>query len=172
MCWPSRRARKIWTSSRASGLKALADRFGASCLRVTMRSSVRIASVGLSTSARAAKIPTVDSQGDLSVTEQVSHSLSHVDPSHDFLSFACHLLANGKSLRFVDHHFQSEDRTGLVVHLEPVLFHSMFDPGSGDPFEGEIADVTNDFAFEVGPDLSPEKAHDFVGAKAQCAVTQ
>ena len=48
----------------------------------------------------------------------------------------------------------------------------MFDPGSGNPLAGEIADVTNDFTFEVGPDLSSKKAHDFRGAKAQCAVTE
>ena len=48
----------------------------------------------------------------------------------------------------------------------------MFDPGSGNPFEGEIADVADNFAFEVGADLSSKKAHDFLGAKAQCAVTE
>ena len=87
-------------------------------------------------------------------------------------AFARYLFANSKSLRFVDDHFQSEDRTGLVIHLEPVLFHSMFDSGSWNPFEGEIADVADDFAFEVGPDLSSKKAHDFLGAKAQCAATE
>ena len=30
-------------------------------------------------------------------------------------------------------------------------------PGSGNALEGQIADVTDDFAFEVGPDLLPRK---------------
>src|SRR5437867_11772450 len=34
MCWPASRARKIWTSSRATGLNALAVRLGAIRLRV------------------------------------------------------------------------------------------------------------------------------------------
>ena len=52
-CWPASRARKIWTSSRATGLKALAVRLGAICFRVVMRSKLRMASVGSSTWAKA-----------------------------------------------------------------------------------------------------------------------
>ena len=53
---------------------------------------------------------------------------------------------------------QPEDRTGLVVHLEPVLFHSMFDPGSRNAFEREIANIADDFPFKVGADFSSKKA--------------
>jgi len=48
----------------------------------------------------------------------------------------------------------------------------MFDPDSGNALEGEITDIADDFAFKVGADCSSKKAHDFLGAKAQCAVTE
>ena len=48
----------------------------------------------------------------------------------------------------------------------------MLDPASGNPFESQIADIADDFAFEVGPDLSSKKAHDFLGAEAQRAMAK
>src|SRR6266481_9661179 len=77
-----------------------------------------------------------------------------------------HLLADRESLRFVDDHFQPEDRTGLAVHLEPVLFHTMFDPRPGNALEGEIGNIGNDFSFELGADLFSKKAR-----KQQTAVS-
>ena len=118
------------------------------------------------------QITTVRCQRDVSITEQIGHTLSHIDPLHDFPAVARDLLENFKSFRFVDDHLQPEDRACLVVHFEPVLFYSMFDPGSGNALEREIAHVADNFAFEVGADLSSKKAHDLLGAKTQCAVTQ
>jgi len=100
------------------------------------------------------KVSAVGSKRDLAITEQVSHTLSHVHPPHDFLTLARDLFANGKSLRFVDDHLQPEDRAGLAVQLQLVLFYTMFDPGSRNALEGEIAAATDDVSFEVGSDLS------------------
>src|SRR5439155_17821857 len=48
----------------------------------------------------------------------------------------------------------------------------MFDPGSRNTLEGKIAEVADDFPFEVGSDLSSKKAHDFPGAEAQGAMAK
>jgi hypothetical protein len=58
------------------------------------------------------------------------------------------LLSDFESLRFIDHHLDTEDRTGFVIHLQPVLFHTMFDAGSGNPLEGQVTDIADDFAFK------------------------
>jgi hypothetical protein len=39
--------------------------------------------------------------------------------------------------RVINDHLQAENRTGFVVHFEPVLFHPVFDANAGKPFEGE-----------------------------------
>ena len=59
---------------------------------------------------------------------------------------------------------QPEDRTGLVDHLQPVLFHTMFDPRSGNALEGEIGNAGNDFSFELGADLLSKKAQSQLSA--------
>src|SRR5262245_38591830 len=51
------------------------------------------------------QITAVGSQRDITITEQVGHAFSHVDPCHDLLALARHLLADCKSLRFVNDHF-------------------------------------------------------------------
>jgi len=96
------------------------------------------------------QITTVRCQRDVSITEQIGHTLSHIDPLHDFPAVARDLLENFKSFRFVDDHLQPEDRACLVVHFEPVLFHSMFDPSPGNSLEGEIANVGHDFPWKLG----------------------
>ena len=62
--------------------------------------------------------------------------------------------------------------SSTAVHLQPVLFHTMFDPRPGDALEGEIGNIGNDFPLELGADLFSKEAHDLLGAKAQRAMTQ
>jgi len=69
MCWPASRARKIWTSSRATGLKALAVRLGAICFRG--RDAVQAADGvgGIVDLGQGVEIPAVGGQGDILVTK-------------------------------------------------------------------------------------------------------
>src|SRR5207249_6602899 len=104
-CWPSSRARKSWASSRARGLKAFADRFWSQLFasRDAVQSADRIRwIVDLSQSGQ---ITAVGRQPEVAVAEEVRHTLSHINPSHDFLAFAHHLFADPKSRRFVNDHF-------------------------------------------------------------------
>ena len=84
--------------------------------------------------------------------------LAHGYPLDFVFAVAHHLLTNSEFLGIVDYGFDPKNNTGLVVHLEPVLFHSMFDPGSRNAFEREIANIADDFPFKVGADFSSKKA--------------
>jgi hypothetical protein len=68
-------------------------------------------------------------------------TLAHLDPFHDVLTVTRNLLPDFESLRFIDHGFQPDDRTGLVIHFEPVLFDVMFDARPGNPFQEEIGNI-------------------------------
>ena len=59
-----------------------------------------------------------------------------------------------------------------LLYIFSQFCHTMFDPRPGDALEGEIGNIGNDFSFELGADLFSKKAHDFLGAKAQRAMTE
>jgi hypothetical protein len=52
------------------------------------------------------------------------------------------------------------------------LFHPVFDANAGKPFEGEIRQIADNIALKASAELASKKAHDLLGAKAQCAMAQ
>jgi len=74
------------------------------------------------------QVPRVALQADLAVAEEVDHALPQGDPLGLATSAAADPAADAKFLRRVNDRFNPEDQTGLVVHLDPVLFHAVFDP--------------------------------------------
>src|SRR3989449_10069925 len=71
----------------------------------------------------------------------------------------------------IDHGFNPKNETGLVVHLDPVLFDTMLDSASRHT-AGEVGEIGDDLSFEIAPQLASKKGHNFPGAKAQCAMAQ
>jgi hypothetical protein len=66
-------------------------------------------------------------QADLAVAEEVDHALPQGDPLGLATSAAADPAADAKFLWRVNDRFNPEDQTGLIVHLDPVLFHAVFD---------------------------------------------
>jgi hypothetical protein len=88
------------------------------------------------------------------------------------LTIAANLFSHFEFCRVIDDHLQAENRTGFVVHLDPVLLHPVFDANAGKTFDGEIHQVTDDVALKSSTECTSKKAHDLLGAKAQCAVVE
>src|SRR5208337_1500456 len=107
--------------------------------------------------------------GDLLIAKEIGHSLPHRNPLKDLLALASDFLSDFKFLGVVDDHLHTKNRTGLVVHFQPVLFYAMLDPCTGNPLAPRIH-VTDDFASEFSVQLPSKKAHDLLGAKTQGAV--
>ena len=64
--------------------------------------------------------------------------------------------------------FDPKNETGLVVHLEPVLFNAMFDSRSTGAAAPEAGQIRDDFALEVAVKFTPKKVHDFLGTSTRC----
>src|SRR3989442_9284404 len=84
---------------------------------------------------------------------------------------ADNLLSNFEFPGIMDHGFNPKNETGLVVHLDPVLFDTMLDSASRHA-AGEVGEIGDDLSFEIAAQLASKKGHDFLGAKAQCAMAQ
>jgi len=56
--------------------------------------------------------------------------------------------------------------------VDEAVFDPVFDPGSADAAADETGEVGNDLSLEVAVELPSREVHDFLGAKAQCAVAQ
>jgi hypothetical protein len=65
-----------------------------------------------------------------------------------------------------------ENRTGFGVHLDPVLFHPVFDANAGKTLDGEVAQITDHIAVKGSAEFSSKNAHDIRGAEAQGAVAE
>src|SRR5947208_3120490 len=103
--------------------------------------------------------------------EQIGDSFPHGHPFDFAFALADDLLSNFEFLGIVDHGFDPKNETGLVVHLDPVLFDTMLDSASRHT-AGEVGEIGDDLSFEIAAQLASKKGHDFLGAKAQCAMAQ
>ena len=111
--------------------------------------------------------------GDFLVAEKISHSLPHRNPFHDASVIAGNLLSDFEFLGIIDHHLHPKNRTGFIVHFQPVLFDTMFNPCPGNSCaRAPVLHVRNDLAAEITGQLSSKEAHDILGAKAQGAMAQ
>src|SRR6266700_3685521 len=87
--------------------------------------------------------------------------------THSTLLFALadDLLSNFEFPGIIDHGFNPKNETGLVDHLEPVLFNTMLDSASRHT-AGEVGEIGDDLSFEIAAQLASKKGHDLLGAKA------
>jgi hypothetical protein len=119
------------------------------------------------------EIPRVTRQGPLAIPEEVGRPLPQRRPLGPATAAATPASADTEFLRLVDHRLDSEDPTGLVVPLEPVLFHSMLDPPPGESsIEGGVDLVGEHLAFERAVELPTEAAQDGLGRNVEGTVVQ
>jgi len=95
------------------------------------------------------QVSAIGRQRDFAITKQISDSLAHIDPLHDVPAIAPDLFSDFELRRVINDHLQAENRTGFVVHFEPVLFHPVFDANVGKSFEGEIHQITDNVALKA-----------------------
>jgi hypothetical protein len=60
------------------------------------------------------------------INKQLSDA--HRNPFHDTPVFASDFLSDLEFLGIINHHLYPKNRTGFVVHFQPVLVNTMFDP--------------------------------------------
>ena len=66
-----------------------------------------------------------------------------------------------------------KNRTGFIVHFQPVLFDTMFNPCPGNSCaRARVLHVRNDLAAEITGQFFSKEAHDILGAKAKGAMAQ
>jgi hypothetical protein len=110
---------------------------------------------------------------DLAIAEEVRHALPQGHPLGLAPAAAPDPAADAKFLRRVDDHLDAEDQTGLVIHLDPVLFHAVFDPPPRQPPpEFMFAEVGDHLAREIAAQLAPQEGHHLPSAEVAGAVLQ
>jgi hypothetical protein len=155
------------------GLKAFTGRPAAGVLPTVIASTSRRARVGSSTWARAARYRELPWRQDLAIAEEVRHALPQGHPLGLAPAAAPDPAADAKFLRRVDDHLDAEDQTGLVIHLDPVLFHAVFDPPPRQPPpEFMFAEVGDHLAREIAAQLAPQEGHHLPSAEVAGAVLQ
>src|SRR5439155_11015329 len=115
------------------------------------------------------QITGVGLHGYLLIAKQVSHALAHGHPFDLIFAVALDSLSNLEHFGIVDNGFDPKNQTGFVVHLEPVLLNTMFDPASRYA-AGKIGNIGNDLPFKIAAQFASKKVHDLLGAKAQGAM--
>ena len=105
------------------------------------------------------------------LAKQVGDALAHGHPFDLSFTLALDFLSNLENFGIVDNGFNPKNQTSLVVHLEPVLLNTMFDPASRYA-AGKIGEIGNDLPFKIAAQFTSKKVHNVLGAKAQCGMAE
>jgi hypothetical protein len=117
--------------------------------------------------------PLVCQSRDLEVAKKIGHPFPHSNPFHEFPTLSSDALSDFEFLGIVDDHFDPKNRTGLVVHFQPVLFDAMFDPRTGDALQPDAGFHLRDDSTQKMPgQFCAKQILDILGAKPQGAVAE
>ena len=104
------------------------------------------------------QVPGVALERDLTVPEEVGNALPQGNPCADAVTTAADAAAHAKFLRLVDHRLDLEDEPGFLVHLEPVLFHPMFDPAPRQTASQRwVESIRDEISFEFPMELTAQE---------------
>jgi len=110
---------------------------------------------------------------DFEVAERDKPPPSSFKPTPGPACFTSYLLSDFEFLGIIDDHLHPKNRTGFIVHFQPVLFNAMFDPCPGDSAAPDsVLHVRDDFAAEMPGQFPSKETHDILGAKTQGAVAK
>ena len=107
-------------------------------------------------------------KADFAVAKQVGDAFAHRNPFGVALGVTQDPLTYTEFLGIVDDGFHPKNETGLVVHLEPVLFDTVFDSRSAGAPADQARQIGHDLALEFAMQLTSKEIHDLLGAKARC----
>jgi hypothetical protein len=109
-------------------------------------------------------------QRQLAVAEEGRHTLPQRDRFGFSAAAAAAAPADPEFLRLVDHRLDPEDRTGFVVHLDPVLFHPMLHPPARHAAPELVLDSVGDqLALELAVELPAQEGQHVRGREAEGA---
>ena len=114
------------------------------------------------------EIALVNGEGDLGVAIQKGDALGHGEPARDFLSVADAPTTDLELVRMIDDCLDAKDASVFVVHLNPVLFHPVFDPCA----RPALLEVAEDLASEVAVEFAPQESQDVFWAETDDGVLQ
>jgi len=114
------------------------------------------------------EVAAIGGPGDLGVAVEICHTFSHGEPSHHALSFPYAPATDHEFIRMVDDCLHSQHTTDLVVHLDPILLHPVFDTSA----RPALCEAADDLAGETAVQFSSEEGHDILGAEAEGGVLQ
>lgn len=112
------------------------------------------------------EVAVVDGLGHLRSSEEVADALAHDLPGFGTFGVTLGRTPDPEMVGVVERGFDPQDRTLLVVKLDRVLAHAVFD---ADAF-GAVLEIGDDFAFEGIRELVTQEAHDIGAGKRGHAV--
>ena len=123
---------------------------------------------GVGDDGKGIEVSRVRREGNLSVSEEIGHSLPHRQPGAHSASVSLAASENAELSRLVDHGLDTKNDPELVVRLDPVLFHPVLHPVAGNP----ALAVREDFAREGGMELSAQEAQDVLRSHVNRGVSK
>ena len=115
------------------------------------------------------QVPVIGGSGNVLELVEIHHAFVHGAPHHLRAPVSRAPAADAKLARVVDHGLNPQDLAELVIHLQPVVFHAMFDPGT---WSAVLLRVGEDFAGKVPMQLAAEEGEDVLGTKVDRGVVQ
>lgn len=111
----------------------------------------------------------VGHRGDSGIEVEVGDALGHGVPSCALRSVSvCGRAIDLELSGIIDNGFDAEHEARFVIHLDPVLLHTVFDASSGPAF----LEIVEDFSLEAGGKLSTEEGEDILGTEGEGGVTE
>jgi len=114
------------------------------------------------------EVPGVGRVRDFSVAVEIGDAFGHGEPADDQVALLSAATPDFELVRMIDDCLDTQDHAMLVVHLDPVLFHPVSDPGAGPA----LPHVVDQLAGEVAVQLTSEESHDVLCAEAVKSVLQ
>lgn len=105
---------------------------------------------------------------DFEITIEIGHTLGHREPAYSLLAVAHSRSTNLKFIRTIDNRFYTQYASMLIVHFYPVIFHPVFNPGTGPTFFEFVENLT----FKASVQFSSEKSQYILSAETHRGVPE
>ena len=112
------------------------------------------------------QVAAVGGSGHTFEVVEISDTFVHGTPDHLRSPVSRAPAADAKLTRIVDHGLDPQDLAELVVHLQPVVFHAMFDAG---PWSAVLLRVGEDFALKIPVQLAAQEGENVRAPKLTVA---
>ena len=108
-------------------------------------------------------------QGDLALVVEVGHPFIHRAPRHLTATCSGAQAPDSKLSGIVNHGLNPQDQAEFVVHIQPVVLHAVFDPGTGPAIFLTLSEY---FPLESRMKPSAQERQDVLSRKLHRAVVQ